>query len=214
MYGFRTLLAHVCCNSAATQRNLSPEDTDIIELTLTTIYELDRLLHLLRGRAENLELLGVRLTWEEHRIAAWFDLRRLIDDLRTFVTSRARWTPSVYDATTKEESNELKRRGSVASFASATSDCSNAPAAFSRGARFKLAELLSRDAAQFASRISNLRHGKVTASGKALDKLIDMSRKPVPDVLLDEQEKLEDKAINEMEHVGKFVMSLVMQWRK
>lgn len=156
----------------------------------------------------------MRLTWEEHRIAAWIDLRKLIDDLRVFVTSRARWTPSVYDATTREEPNELKRRGSVASFASAASDSSTTPAAFSRGARFKLAELLSRDAAQFAGRISNLRHGKVTASGKALDKLIDMSRKPVPDVLLDEQEKLEDKAINEMEHVGKFVMSLVMQWRK
>ncbi|KAF8631269.1 hypothetical protein AX15_002595 [Amanita polypyramis BW_CC] len=199
---------------AATQRNLSPEDTDLIELTLTTIYELDRLLHLLRGRAENLELLGVRLTWEEHRISAWVDLRKLMDDLRTFVITRARWAPSVYDTTTKEEPNEITRRGSVASFASTMSDSSNTTTAFSRGARFKLAELLSRDAAQFASRISNLRHGKITTAGKVLDKLIDMSRKPVPDILLDEQEKLEDKGINEMEHVGKFIMSLVMQWRK
>ncbi|KAK2466476.1 hypothetical protein APHAL10511_002118 [Amanita phalloides] len=204
---------------AATQRNLSPEDTDIIELTLTTIYELDRLLHLLRGRTENLELLGIRLTWEENRIAAWGDLRKLIDDLKTFVATRARWTPSVYDMMTpKEDSNEvkreIKRRGSSTSLASTASESSNAPAAFSRGARFKLAELLSRDAAQFASRTSNLRHGRIVAAGKALDKLIDMSRKPVPDVLLDEQDKLEDKGINEMEHVGKFVMSLVMQWRK
>lgn len=156
----------------------------------------------------------MRLTWDEHRIAAWIDLRRLIDDLRTFVTTRARWTPSVYDAMTREDSHELKRRSSVASFASATSESSNTTTAFSRGARFKLAEVLSRDAAHFASRISNLRHGQITAAGKALDKLIDMSRRPVPDILLDEQEKLEDKGINEMEHVGKFVMSLVMQWRK
>ncbi|KAM6495594.1 hypothetical protein JOM56_008300 [Amanita muscaria] len=200
---------------AATQRNLSPEDTDLIELALTTIYELDRLLHLSRGRAENLELLGLRLTWEENRITGWIGFRKLMEDLQMFVTTRARWTPSVYDTMTKEEDHsEIKRRGSVASFASAMSDTSNSIAAFSRGARFKLAELLSRDAAQFASRISNLRHSKISAAGKALDKLIDASRKPVPEVLLDEQDKLEEKGINEMEHVGKFVMNLVMQWRK
>ncbi|PFH52651.1 hypothetical protein AMATHDRAFT_46193 [Amanita thiersii Skay4041] len=198
---------------AATQRNLSPEDTDLIELTLTTIYELDRLLHLLRGRSENLELLGVRLSWEEHRIAAWGDLRKLLDDLKAFVTARARWVPSVYETITAGESKELTRRGSIASIASA-SDTSNPSAAFSRSARFKLAELLSRDAAQFSGRITSLRHGKIAAAGKVLDKLIDISRKPVPEELLDEQEKLEEKGINELEHVGKFIMNLVMQWRK
>ena len=200
--------------AAATQRNLSPEDTDIIELTLTTIYELDRLLHLLRGRTENLETLGVRLTWEENRISAWTDFRKLMGDLQLFIATRARWTSSVYDTMTQEDPKELKRRSSAASLASTTSDASINVAAFSRGARFKLAELLSRDAAQFASRVSNLRHGKIAAAGKALDKLIDMSRKPVPEILLDEQDNLEEKGINEMEHVGKFVMSLVMQWRK
>ncbi|KAF8640093.1 hypothetical protein AX17_001331 [Amanita inopinata Kibby_2008] len=199
---------------AATQRNLSPEDTDIIELTLTTIYELDRLLHLLRNRSENLELLNIRLTWEEHRIVAWIDLRKLLDDLKTFITTRARWTPSVYDVMTKEETHDIKRRGSIASMASAASDSSFNSGTFSRGARFKLAELLSRDAAQFAARIASLRHGKITASGKVLDKLIDMSRKPVPEILLDEQDKLEEKGMNEIEHVGKFIMNLVMQWRK
>ena len=32
---------------AAAQRNLSPADTDLIEVALTTIYALDKLLHLL-----------------------------------------------------------------------------------------------------------------------------------------------------------------------
>ena len=201
---------------AATQRNLSPEDTDVIELTLTTIYELDKLLHLLRDRSENLELLGIRLTWEEHRISAWIDRRKIIDDLQIFLDTRARWTPSVYEEALRahDEPLGLKRRGSVTSLASVASDTSITSPGFSRSTRFKLAELLSRDAAQFAGRVTSLRHGKITTAGKVLEKLIDHSRRRVPEVLLDEQDKLEEKGIVEMEHVGKFVMSVVMQWRK
>src|SRR5271170_7814872 len=89
--------------SAATQRNLSPEDTDLIELTLTTIYQLDKLLHLLRDRSENLDLLGVRLTWEEQRIAAWVDRRKIISDVESFLTDRARWSTSAYESVNPPE---------------------------------------------------------------------------------------------------------------
>ncbi|KIJ19988.1 hypothetical protein PAXINDRAFT_166167 [Paxillus involutus ATCC 200175] len=197
---------------AATQRHLSPEDTDLIELTLTTIYELDKLLHLLRDRSENLDLLGVRLTWEEQRAAAWADLKKLLSDIETFLTTRARWSPSIYEFMAKPEEKPSTRRGSIASMASDTSATSNA--GFSRTARFKLAELLSRDAAQFSGKASSLRHGRISAVGKVLDRLIDNSRKPVPEELLDEQDRLEEKGINEMEDVGKFVMDIVTQWRK
>ncbi|KAG1773951.1 hypothetical protein EDD22DRAFT_946814 [Suillus occidentalis] len=179
---------------AATQRHLSPEDTDVIELTLTTIYELDKLLHLLRDRSENFDLLGIRLTWEEQRRAAWSDRQKILADIENFLTARARWSPSIYEFMVKSEEKPSNRRGSVASIASDTSITSNA--GFSRSARFKLAELLSRDSAQFAGRVSSLRHGKVAAAGKALDKLIDNSRRAVPEELLDEQDKLEDKGIN------------------
>ncbi|KAH7930014.1 hypothetical protein BV22DRAFT_1079617 [Leucogyrophana mollusca] len=195
----------------ATQRHLSPADTDLIELTLTTIYELDKLLHLLRDRSEHLELLSVRLTWEEQRQGAWTDHRKILADIESFLTSRARWSPSIYEVTAKPE-EKPGRRGSIASMASDSSSTSSA--GFSRSARFKLAELLSRDAAQFAGRVSSLRHGKISGSGKALDKLIDHSRKPVPEELLDEQDRLEEKGINEMENVGRFVMDMVTQWRK
>ncbi|KAH7887982.1 hypothetical protein F5I97DRAFT_1864642 [Phlebopus sp. FC_14] len=197
---------------AATQRHLSSEDTDLIELTLTTIYELDKLLHLLRDRSENLDLLGIRLTWEEHRRGAWADLRKVSGDIEDFLTTRARWSPSIYEMTGMVEEKRSARRGSIASMASDTSATSNA--GFSRSARFKLAELLSRDAAQFSGKISSLRHGKIAGAGKALDKLIDNSRKPVPEALLDEQDRLEEKGIHEVEDVGKFVMNVVMQWRK
>ncbi|KAH9482404.1 hypothetical protein JR316_0004504 [Psilocybe cubensis] len=200
---------------AATQRNLSPEDTDVIELTLTTIYGLDKLLHLLRDRSENLEMMAIRLTWEESRQQSWKERRQIIQDLETFSTSRARWNPSIYDTSTKmEEAPTLSRRASNASLASVGSDNTANSRAFSRTARFKLAEMLSRDAAQFSGRVTGLKHGKVAAAGKALDKLIDHSRKPVPDELLDEQDRLEEKCINEMENISKFTMNLVMQWRK
>ncbi|EGO01684.1 hypothetical protein SERLA73DRAFT_158900 [Serpula lacrymans var. lacrymans S7.3] len=199
---------------AATQRHLSPEDTDLIELTLTTIYELDKLLHLLRDRSENLDLLGVRLTWEEHRMAAWSDYHKIFGDIQNFLANRARWSVSTYESINNPEAAPV-RRGSVASVTSMASDSSlGSTQGFSRSARFKLAELLSKDAAQFAGKLSSLRHGKISGAGKALDKLIDHSRKPVPEELLDEQDRLEDKGINEMENVGKFILNVVMQWRK
>ncbi|KAH9853826.1 hypothetical protein C2E23DRAFT_727502 [Lenzites betulinus] len=204
---------------AAAQRNLSPADTDLIEITLTTIYALDKLLHLLRDRSDNLELLKVRLTWEEKRIAAWADLHKLLDDIRDFLDNRARWSPSVYDNLEEEDASPppplehtLRRRNSTVSMASEASSASMA--GYSRGARFKLSESLSREAAQFASRVSSLRHTKIALAGKALDKLIDESRKPVPDELLDEQDKLENEGITELEDIGKFVMQMVMQWKK
>ncbi|KAH7868822.1 uncharacterized protein C8R40DRAFT_1156219 [Lentinula edodes] len=200
---------------AATQRNLSPEDTDLIELTLTTIYALDKLLHLLRDRSETLDLLGVRLSWEENRISSWVERRKIIADLQAFLESRAQWSALVYDNPPKTDPTlEDHRRGSVSSLASVASDTSINSPAFSRSTRFRLAELLSRDAATLSARVSSLRHGSVAASGKFLDKLIDNSRKPVPEVLLDEQDRIDEKCVNDMENIGKFVLNVVMQWRK
>lgn len=202
-------------SEAATQRNLSPADTDLIELTLTTIYELDKLLHLLRDRSDNLELMSIRLSWEEFRTAAWIDRRTILADLTTFLDTRARWTPTVYEemevATPPPASG---RRGSLASLASVASDTLLASAGFSRSTRFKLAEVLSRDAAQFSARITALRHSKISVAGKMLDKLIDTSRTAVPEDLLDEQDRLEERGIAELDDVGKFAMNAVMQWRK
>lgn len=202
-------------STAATQRNLSPEDTDLIELTLTTIYELDKLLHLLRDRSENLDLLGVRISWEENRVAAWVERRRIVADLNAFLENRARWSASFYDAPVNTaEPKTLRRRGSTASLASVASENALSSPGFSRSVRFTQAEALSRDSAQFAGRVTTLRHGNVSAAGKILDKMIDHSRKPVPDQLLDEQDRLEEMVITQMEDIGKFAMKVVMQWRK
>ena len=77
-----------------------------------------------------------------------------------------------------------------------------------------LAETLSREAASFAGRVSMLKTSRMLASGKILDKIIDTSRKTVPDPLLDEQDKIEDRFNNGMEVLGKFAINVVMQWKK
>ncbi|KAK0187145.1 hypothetical protein F5146DRAFT_1209441 [Armillaria mellea] len=61
---------------------------------------------------------------------------------------------------------------------------------------------------------SALRHGNIFAASKILDKMIDCNCKPVPDQLLDEQDRLEEMAITQMEDIRKFIMKVVMQWRK
>jgi len=139
-------------------------------------------------------------------------------DLGAFLKNRAQWSPSIYENVVGEATSSSGggdtpvRRGSVASIASASSD--TAAASMSRATRFKLAEVLSKDAAVLSTRISSLRHGKISATGKVLDKLIDESRRPVPDIILDEQDRLENKGITEMENLGQFVMNVVMQWKK
>lgn len=200
---------------AATQRNLSPEDTDVIELTLTTIYALDKLLHLLRDRSENLEMMNTRLTFEEYRSGAWKDRRQLVEDLQMFAATRGRWNPSVYEASLNNDTIALMRRGSVASTTSTKSENPITSPAFSRAARYRLGEQISRDAALLSGRLSSMKHGKVVLAGKALDKLIDQShRGPVPDVFLDEMDRVEAMAEKEMETIANFMMQLVMQWRR
>ncbi|KAG9128284.1 hypothetical protein FRC07_001925, partial [Ceratobasidium sp. 392] len=224
-YNLMVWCANAKFSQAATQRNLSREDTDLIEVTLTTLLALDRLMHLLRGRAENLDLMATRLAWEDQRMFAWQEREAILRDLRTFITTRAQWTPAAVDQPPPVVHTPLNRRLSSSSTASGMSFMSgsvtDAPppsltasrSTFSRGSRFMLAEVLSLDAAQFSSRIVGL-NKSVTASGKTLDKLIDSSvRKPVPDELLDEQDKIENDN-SAMEGLGKFVMAMVMQWKK
>lgn len=52
----------ICSPDAdASKQHLSPWDTDLIEITLTTLFAVDKLLHLLRQRRKALTLLQYRL---------------------------------------------------------------------------------------------------------------------------------------------------------
>ena len=199
-------LRSLISQTAATNRNLSPEDTDLIELTLTTLYALDKLLHLLRDRSESLELLGHRLEWEEHRLAAHLERRRIIAELQGCMTTRLLWEPAMYQTPEPE-------LGSGTNVLPTKEPYLPNPA-FSKTRRFRIAEQLMKDAASFTSRITTLRHNHVAPSARILDQIIDNSHSPVPETMLDEQDLVEDSCVKELESVGKFTMSLVMQWKK
>jgi len=133
-------------------------------------------------------------------------------DLGVCLKNCAQWSPSIYESVVREATSSSGagdtpvRRVLIASAAPTSSNTTVAN--MSRAARFKLAEVLSKDAETLSTRISSLRHGKISSAGKALDKLIVESRKPVPDVILDEQDRLENKGISEMENLDLFVMNV------
>ena len=212
--------------TAATQRNLSPADTDLIEVTLTTLFALDKLIHLLRARSDTLDITGLRLTWEEKRIAAWKERNSIREDLQKFVKEQARWSVSTYDnieMTHNDASPAGASRGSPPSSLNGPTPSPSLSASdstprrnpnttgVSRGARYKFAEDLTRDAGRFTTRYSAVKRNQITAAGKALDKIIE--KKTVPDEVLDEQDRLEND-IRPMDSLTKFAMDMVTQWKK
>ncbi|GAA5890406.1 hypothetical protein JCM8208_004858 [Rhodotorula glutinis] len=178
---------------------LSPRDTDLIEITLTTLFAVDRLLHLLRQRRKALTLLGYRLQWEEAVSAAWTAQRQILTDLPTFLVNSA-WSPassagprsrqSAADAASLSISPSLPSLSSSRSLSllvtPATS--SSATPSLRSSTRTHLVTLQH-------SALSTLAHQLlaflVPASATALDKLIDASPQPLPEPFLDEQDRLE-----------------------
>ncbi|KAG8970915.1 hypothetical protein FRC05_011683 [Tulasnella sp. 425] len=78
------------------ESNLSADDTDLVELTLTTLLALEKLNAHLRRRSDRIEALRLRLLWEDQRMEAWKDRQELLGDLEGFV-KRSRWSPSTYN---------------------------------------------------------------------------------------------------------------------
>ncbi|KAI3487571.1 hypothetical protein L1887_48462 [Cichorium endivia] len=70
---------------ATSKRHLSGPDTDLLELALSTIYALDKLLRLLRDQRAEHELTELRLRWERALLASWQDVAALRSDIQAFV---------------------------------------------------------------------------------------------------------------------------------
>jgi len=165
------------------------------------------------------------LTWEEKRIAAWKERNAIREELQKFVKEHARWSVSTYDRIEMNHSDAGPSSGSRGSLSSSLNGQSPSPplasdstprrnsniTGVSRGARYKLAEDLTRDAGRFTTRYSAAKRNHITASGKALDKMIE--KKTVPDEVLDEQDRLEND-IRPMDSLTKFAMDMVTQWKK
>ncbi|PVG03610.1 hypothetical protein CPB86DRAFT_748944 [Serendipita vermifera] len=207
---------------AATQRNLSPADTDLIELTLTTLLSLDKLIHLLRSRSEFLELTGLRLTWEEKRLAAWEEREGILKELSQFITQSARWSPDAYrkamfshvnsSSSSVNVSSPQKSESSLPSPVVATPGRRNsAMSSASKSANSKLADDLTREAGRLTTRIAAWKRNLIAPAGKALDSMIE--KKEVPDAILVEQENLENTT-KPVESTARFGMEVVAQWKK
>lgn len=187
---------------------MSPEDTDLIDVTLTTLLAVDKLFHLLRARSETLDILNLRLQWEDQRVLAWETMERLLEELNDFVL-RSEWTTSLYDTF----SPDLPTNASSSQSFPWESRFPRVLAQNARNERRKLGEALLNQAKLIMSRVHNYKHELLPKSGATLDKMIDTSSKKVPDTLLDEQDKLENKSMV-FEGIDKFIPSLQAQWKK
>lgn len=82
---------------AASLKSLSVSDTDLLSITLSTLFLLDTLLHLLRARGETLDLLALRLQWDSMRFAVARETEGLERDVKAFVEGKGRWGVEKYE---------------------------------------------------------------------------------------------------------------------
>ncbi|PWZ02771.1 hypothetical protein BCV70DRAFT_5937 [Testicularia cyperi] len=168
---------------ATSKRHLSAADTDLIELTLDTLYALDRLLRLLRARRVEHDISELRLKWELMLCACWEDLPSLQDEAAAF----------------EQRCNEFTRvcdhrgRLSVLRPPDLRSESALTPAAKSKrrfpSGRMAL-EALKLESSRLVLRIKSFTTERVLPTGRVLDQMID--QRQIPEKLIDEQERLED----------------------
>jgi len=204
---------------AAAERHMSPQDTDLIELTVETLVALDKLLLLLNERRLKLDLLAAQLEWEERRAACWKVFHPLIEDIGLFVQKRARWTASVYSRATHKPGDRLESPAASLISHAPTEESHYAPTPPGRrsstvpaeSTQGLLLEALNAELVSLSSRIRELVTEFVPSAGESLDGLIDQCQ--VPDAYLEEQEVLENLALD-MTARGLFITALAAQWRK
>ncbi|GAA5908711.1 hypothetical protein JCM5296_002683 [Sporobolomyces johnsonii] len=221
------------------KQELSPKDTDLIEVCLTTLFAVDKLLHLLRQRRKALILLGYRLQWEESVAAAWASHRQLLADLPTFL-AKSRWSiplaiaspsrhpsgepparlptsssqTSLLSASTSLSTSTSSRRLSfIASPNTAASFPSPGPASASQMSRTMRSQMLSLSLSSLHSSLRLLTSSLLPSSSTHLDKLIDTSPSPLPDSFLDAQDALEDTIRRSTAGLGSFAEEMVRLWK-
>lgn len=86
------LRAHVRALTSASDSNISPADASTIEITLTTLNILNRLMKLLEIRSRVIDTLQIRIQWEElmKKAIEWCDAKD--GEIHTFMHGKARWS--------------------------------------------------------------------------------------------------------------------------
>ncbi|GAA5824521.1 hypothetical protein JCM11251_000457 [Rhodosporidiobolus azoricus] len=207
---------------------LSPRDTDLIEITLTTLFAVDKLLHLLRNRRKALSLLGYRLQWEDALAKGWQSHHHLIEDLLPAFLTSARWTiPAAVSSPSRHPSDDpvATLSASTASLSASASSLSlstssrrisslgsSASASASATTRTIRQQMLSLSLDQLTSHSRTLRSNQLPMTATLLDKLIDTSPTPLPDSFLDEQDRIEAD-IGRTKEVESFAAEMAKQWK-
>jgi hypothetical protein len=195
---------------------MSPQDTDLIEITIQTLVAFDTLLRLLKARQEALDVYQGRLRWEERRKDCWTTYISLSNDLDDFI-KQARWSPKIYqrsiaanESTTEaDESTFAGTSTSAADWSPLTTRSANGLTSTSHAKMQSLKVKTQSIALQ--SRCRSFVDQVVPLASKQLDDLIE--QRQIPEAFLDEQDQLEDLAEG-IKEVEVFMIQLSVQWRK
>ncbi|KAF8309200.1 hypothetical protein DL93DRAFT_1781597 [Clavulina sp. PMI_390] len=239
---------------AKSEQNLSPQDTDLIELTLTTLLSLEKLMHIIRTRSEALDVLAQRLEWEEQRLQVWDMRSNILETLKSF-GKQATWTTAIYDADraiassssamssavsliisrpttpslgsssgslpTRTPSPSRPRSHTQTSLSQSPGSSQSPESIFpsvlsapARAHRRKAHENINASLQSIFGQLRTFRKDIFPLPGLTLDKMIETSTKKLPDVLLDEQDKVEDETRDFSESLDKFLNALAAQWKK
>ncbi|KAI9358664.1 hypothetical protein BD770DRAFT_363603 [Pilaira anomala] len=101
------LRAHVKSLTHASERNISPADASTIEITLTTLNVLNRLMKALETRTRLVDTLQLRIQWEDLLAKAITWLEAKDQEINTFVNGKARWNEPIEDEVSHHYLKEL-----------------------------------------------------------------------------------------------------------
>jgi hypothetical protein len=95
--------------SGRADKDLSPADTTTIEITLTTLMTLDKLIHLLRKKSYDLQVLTQRVLWEEEYVKTMAWLKETDSETDSFLNTSARWRASEAEDELEATTSHMKR---------------------------------------------------------------------------------------------------------
>lgn len=197
---------------------MSPSDTDLVEVALETLVALEKLRNILAARHEAINVLAARLNWESARRIFYIAYAPLADDVDAFVTTKARWSPSVYSSNLPPGPHSPDPSAHLAKAETTSSPIlqeahhsaqSTKRAAKTNRSHLLLAEILSLESQRLLSRIDTLRNGLAARTGQDLDSIIILLK--VPDPFLDEQDRI-DGLVEDLGSKATFLRDLIKQW--
>lgn len=195
---------------AALQREMSAEDTDLMEIAIQSIAALDTLHRSLASRQRSVAVLQARLGWEKERRKCWAAYLALKRDFDSFVNLSGRWrAPRVRSGTgssAEEGLLEVASHGtrSLGRHTNAQNDLSSSNPVKQQAA------FLQGEVSSLARRCNTFIVESVPSTDRHLHMIIE--KQQVPNTFLDEQDRLDDLS-EAVKARLRTVAELSRQWR-